>query len=156
MKLFSKGLGLAAVAVAATLTLSACSGSSEESAVPETSTEVEIVEEVEVIEGDATPEPTMAPEVEIDPEIAELLNPGEGQAIVPNSIPTETQENLTPACEEAVAPIREIMAGVSGLAASPEQLAEVGELRAGAEADCEPQEYADWYTKEFAGWLYQE
>ena len=155
MRIFSKSLGLAAVAVAATLTLSACTGSSD-TEVPDTATEIEVVESPsEEVEGE-TETPVTPPEVEIDPEIEELLNPGEGQAIVPGSIPSETQENLSAACEEAVTPIRDIMGSVSGLAATPDQLAEAGELRANAEEVCDAQEYADWYTKEFVGWLYQE
>lgn len=157
MKIFSKSLGLAAVAVAATLTLSACTGSSD-TEVPDTATEVEVVETpTDEMEGESeTDAPVTPPDVEIDPEIEELLNPGEGQAIVPGSIPTETQEDLSATCEEAVTPIRDIMESVSGLAATPDQLAEAGDLRANAEEVCDPQEYADWYTKEFVGWLYQE
>lgn len=95
-------------------------------------------------------------DVYIDPIYEELLNPSDGQGIEPNSIPIEFQNNLSEPCRKAVKPIRDIMKKTSGLQASEKQLNNIGNLRIKAENTCDPQEYADWYIKEFVGWLYSE
>ena len=93
-------------------------------------------------------------EVTIDPALQEKLNPEPGQAIIPGSIESVTQENLSGACEAAVDPIRKVMVEFkSGLLVAPDKLNDVSQLRAKAEEACGAQEYTDWYTKEFAGWL---
>jgi hypothetical protein len=128
----------AILALTATLTLSACGGSSDNKAGSDTTG-------------------TEAPKVVVDPKVKAQLNPEEGQAIVPGSIESETVTGLSSECEAAVAPIREYTSKFeSGLAVDPETLNKVAELKVKAEGICEAQEYTDWYTKEFAGWLYAE
>lgn len=129
----------AILALTATLTLSACGGGSSDNNAGGETTGAD------------------APKVVVDPKVKAQLNPAEGQAIVPGSIKSETVSGLSGDCEAAVAPIREYTSKYeSGLAVDPDTLNKVAELKIKAEGICEAQEYTDWYTKEFAGWLYAE
>lgn len=129
---------LAALALVATLALAGCSSSGSDAGKDSSSTSTE---------------QTAAPKV--DEKIKAQLNPEPGQAIIPGSIKSTEQTGLSAACEAAVKPIRAVMAEYkSGLAVAPDKLNAVAQQRAKAEEACDPQEYTDWYTKEFAGWLY--
>jgi len=139
VKYTNKKAAAATFAVFAVLALSACGGNSDTETASKDNTTTE------------------APKVVIDEQVKTQLNPEEGQAIVPGSISSEKVEGLSADCETAVEPIRAYTTKFeSGLAVDPETLNKVAELRAVAEEKCAPQEYADWYTKEFAGWLYAE
>ena len=136
-----RNVAAAILAIVAALTLSACSSDSTDNNAGD----------------NGTSNSAEAPKVVVDPQVKAQLNPEEGQAIVPGSIASETVTGLSSDCEAAVAPIREYTKKYdSGLAVDPETLNKVAELKNKAEGICEAQEYADWYTKEFAGWLYAE
>lgn len=135
MKNLKRSAALVALALTATIALTACGGSKDTT--------------------DSASGETKAPVVTIDPEVKAQLNPKAGQAIAPGSITSTKQTDLSGDCSTAVAPIRDYMTKFkSGLAVDPDTLNKVAQLKNAAEKACQPQEYADWYTMEFAGWLY--
>lgn len=137
MNISKRTYALVAAALVASLALSGCSSKKSETSNEKTT------------KTEASAKPT------IDSTLQKQLNPKAGQAIVPGSISSTVQNNLSAACKAAVDPIRAIQAKYkSGLMVDPKTLNEVAQMRAKAEAACAPQEYTDWYTKEFAGWLY--
>jgi hypothetical protein len=102
-------------------------------------------------ETDTTKDAT--PAVTIDETIKDQLTVDEGQAILPDSIESVTQENLSAECEAAVTPIRAIMAKGGALSLGVEDNDKATTLLQAAKEVCGAQEYADFYTKEFAGWF---
>lgn len=119
----------------AVLTLSACGGGSDEN----TSNDNTKAQEQKVV---------------VDKELQQQLNPKAGQAIVPNSIKSERVE-VSSGCASALAPVRDFVEkNPSGLAVDPDTLNKYVQMAQDAKTTCSPQEWTDWYTKEFAGWLY--
>lgn len=136
MNISKKRYALVAVTLIASLALVSC-GSKKES------------------EDSSNPATKPSVEATVDATLEKQLNPKAGQAIIPGSISSTVQDNLSSACKAVVDPIRAIQAKYkSGLEVDPKTLNEVAQMRAKAQAACAPQEYTDWYTKEFAGWLY--
>lgn len=94
-----------------------------------------------------------SPAVTIDETIKGQLTVEEGQAILPDSIESVTQDNLSAECENAVTPIRTIMAKGGALSLGVEDNDKATQLLQAAKEVCGAQEYTDFYTKEFAGWF---
>lgn len=94
-----------------------------------------------------------SPSVSIDAELQDQLTVDEGQAIVPGSIESVTVENLSSECEAAVTPIREIMKKGGALSLGVEDNNKASELLQASKTACSEQEFADFYTKEYAGWF---
>ncbi|MFM7088812.1 MAG: hypothetical protein ACKOW9_04780 [Candidatus Paceibacterota bacterium] len=135
MKQKKKIATMIAMGFAAVLTLSACGGGSDEGNSNEGKEAVE-------------------QKVVVDKELQQQLNPKAGQAIVPNSIKSERVE-VSSGCASALAPVRDFVEkNPSGLAVDPDTLNKYVQLAQDAKTTCSPQEWTDWYTKEFAGWLY--
>jgi len=104
----------------------------------------------------ASPEPTF--EATVPPEVAEQLDASDGQIIIPGEIDSSKQD-LAAECTAAVAPVRAIMAkSKSGFdvqgADKSALLTELNKARATCET-ASPQEWANFYNLEFAGWLYE-
>ena len=103
-----------------------------------------------------SPEPTF--EATVPPEVAEQLDASDGQIIIPGEIDSSKQD-LAAECTAAVAPVRAIMAkNKSGFdvqgADKSALLTELNKARATCET-ASPQEWANFYNLEFAGWLYE-
>ena len=130
---------LTGAAIAAALVLSACS--SDDPAENGEGTVDSVVDSTE-------------PAVVIDQEIRDQLNVEPGSAIIPGSIESVTQE-LSPECTEFVQPLRDLMAEYPSVRQVPTD----GTFKAAMDEGkkCEEinaQEWADFYTKELAGWIY--
>jgi hypothetical protein len=136
VKISKKKYALVAVTLVASLALAGCSSKKSDS---------------DTTKKDSKP----TVQATVDATLQKQLNPKAGQAIVPGSISSTVQTGLSAACKAVVDPIRAIQAKYkSGLEVDPKTLNEVAQMRAKAQTACAPQEYTDWYTKEFAGWLY--
>jgi hypothetical protein len=133
---------MAGMAVVA-LTLSACSRSSNEAEpTPDPTT---------VADGSAPPVTVV-----IDPEIREKLNVDSGEAVIPGSIESVTVETLDAECTVAVGGLRALMEQYPSLRQVPPD-GTYDAAFAEAKGVCEgndPQQWADFYTKELAGWIY--
>lgn len=126
--------------VAVALVLSACSGSDKAGDKDNTDQTAATTEE-------------STPEVIIDQEIKDKLNVEPGSAIIPGSIESVEQE-LGEECTTLVADIRALMKQYQSLRQVPpggadDALAEARKCEA-----VSAQEWADFYTKELAGWIY--
>jgi hypothetical protein len=94
-----------------------------------------------------------APAVTVDETLKDQLTVGEGEAILPGTIESNRQDNLSAECETAVAPIREIMAKGNALSLGVADNDKASKLLSEAEALCGAQEYTDFFTKEYMGWF---
>lgn len=151
----NKRLAVAAASFAVlAAVLTGCSSSSDDAAAPSgapasASTDAS----AEPADPNATPEP----QATIDPGLKEQVNTEVGAAPVPGQVDSSKQE-LSEACTEAVAPVREIMAEYkSGLliTSDADNKALTDGLNA-ARLVCEkedPQQWADFYASEYFGWL---
>jgi hypothetical protein len=128
------------VLVAAALVLSACSGSKEDGD-KETTTPTE----------QTTEETT--PEVVIDQEIKDKLNVEPGSAIIPGSIES-VEQDLGEECTAHVSQIRDLMKKYPSLRQVPPGGADAAIEEARKCEAVNAQEWADFYTKELAGWIY--
>lgn len=133
----TRGLLIGAVVVAA-LALSACSGSKQDGDAAPT---------------DSTPTEETIPEVVIDDEIKNKLDVEPGSAIIPGSIDSVTQE-LSEECTTHVAGIRDLMKKYPSLRQVPPGGADAALAEARKCETVDAQEWADFYTKELAGWIY--
>lgn len=132
---------LYALAVATVLVLSACSGGSKDNSAP-SGTEP----------GGQTPDVSVV----IDPEILAALNSDTGEAVIPGSIKSERVDTLDADCTEAVGGLRALMEEYPSLRQVPPD-GTYDKAFADAKSVCEPadpQQWADFYTKELAGWIY--
>jgi len=93
------------------------------------------------------------PAVTIDETLRDQLTVEEGEAILPGTIDSVTQENLSAECETAVAPIREIMAKGGALSLGVADNDKASKLLQEAKGICGAQEYTDFFTKEYMGWF---
>jgi hypothetical protein len=97
-----------------------------------------------------------APQVSVDASLTAQLNASDG--IIPGSIAT-TEQELGPECTTAVTPVREFMSKFdSGFSVPPSDKPALVEALNAARQTCEavdPQQWADFYASEFAGWFYQ-
>lgn len=126
--------------VAAALVLSACSGSDKK-------TDEGTTDKTEQTTDETTPE------VVIDQEIKDKLNVEPGSAIIPGSIESVEQE-LSAECTEHVTQIRALMKEYPSLRQVPPGGADAALEEARKCETVDPQEWADFYTKELAGWIY--
>lgn len=92
---------------------------------------------------------------EIADELSTKVDVEPGQAVVPGSIPWSQVSGLSAQCEEAVQPVRDLMAKyASALLITDANDAKVlGDTNRAAQENCTPREYATWYGDEFNGWL---
>jgi len=135
---------IAGLAVACGLALGACSSSSSEDAV-DTTVAVDAA-------GDESEAPSVT--VVIDEEIKAQLNVEAGSAIIPGSIESVAQE-LGEECTAAVAPLRDLMQKYPSLRQVPTDGTYAEAFDAGKKCEeIDAQQWADFYTKELAGWLY--
>jgi len=94
------------------------------------------------------------PSVVIDEEIKAKLDVEPGSAIIPGSIDSVKQE-LGADCSTAVAPLRDLMEKYPSLRQVPTDGSYQEAFAAGEKcAEIDAQQWADFYTKELAGWLY--
>lgn len=123
-------------ALALALVLGACSSSNKDAAAPTDS----------ISEGSV-------PEVVIDEGIKNQLNVEPGSAIIPGSIES-VEQTLNEECTTTVAPLRELMKKYPSLRQVPpgDYDAPFAEAKKCEEIDA--QQWADFYTKELAGWIY--
>lgn len=93
--------------------------------------------------------------VQVDQDIKDALNVEAGSAVIPGSIDSVAQE-LGEVCTKAVAPIREnYITKFPSLRQVTDMVAfnkEWTDARVTCETDS-AQEWSDFYTKEFAGWM---
>ena len=125
--------------LATALMLSACSGSKggdKETAPKDTSKTEETV-----------------PEVVIDKELKDKLDVESGSAIIPGSIESVTQD-LNEECTKHVADIRALMKKYPSLRQVPPGGADAALAEARKCEAVDAQQWADFYTKELAGWIY--
>lgn len=117
------------------LALGACSSSSKDAAPTDSVTEESV------------------PEVVIDETIQNQLNVEPGSAVIPGSIDS-VEQDLSEECAAAVAPMRELMKKYPSLRQVPpgEYDGPFAEAKKCEEIDA--QQWADFYTKELAGWIY--
>ena len=108
----------------------------------------------------ATADPTASTTqvtVVVDDSIKDALNVEPGSAVIPGSIEVTPQE-LGKVCTDAVAPLRKVMEDFPSVRqVQPVEL--FNDAMTSAKETCEkesPQEWADFYTKEVAGWIYAE
>lgn len=98
-----------------------------------------------------------SPSVSVDAQVKEELNVAEGEAIIPGSIESVEQE-LSAECAAAVAPLRAAMekypSGFSVPQAEKEKLVATDLTAARETCGESTQEWTDFYTLEFSGWLY--
>jgi hypothetical protein len=134
----TRGIAIGAV-VATALLLSACSGSKggDQDAKPDTS----------------TPTEETVPEVVIDQDIKDKLTVDPGSAIIPGSIESVEQE-LNAECTDHVADIRALMKKYPSLRQVPPGGADAALAEARKCETVDAQQWADFYTKELAGWIY--
>jgi len=96
--------------------------------------------------------------VVVAPELLNNVNGGQSAAPVPGAVGSVRQEDLSPECAAAVAPVRAVMARYpSGLLVTsvPDNAALSDGVNA-ARTACElkdPQQWADFYANEYFGWL---
>lgn len=97
--------------------------------------------------------------VQVDQDIKDALNVEAGSAVIPGSIASVTQE-LGEVCTEAVAPIRENyiakFPSIRQVTEVPSEAAIFTAAYSKAQLTCKThseQEWSDFYTKEFAGWM---
>ena len=108
--------------------------------------------------GGGVPSGGAAVSAAVAPELLDVVNGGESTAPVPGAVGSVRQEGLSTECFEAVAPVRAVMARYSSglLVTSPVDNAAlsngVNAARIACEAD-DPQQWADFYTQEYFGWL---
>lgn len=131
---------LAGALVAVALVLSACSGSDKDGDKGTTDQTEETTEE-------------STPEVVIDQEIKDKLNVEPGSAIIPGSIESVKQE-LGEECTALVTDIRALMEQYPSLRQVPPGGADAALAEARKCEAVNAQEWADFYTKELAGWIY--
>ena len=93
------------------------------------------------------------PEVVIDEQLQGQLNVEPGSAIIPGSIESVAQE-LNEECTTAVAPLRELMKKYPSLRQVPPGDYDEPFAKAKACEEIDAQQWADFYTKELAGWIY--
>lgn len=110
-------------------------------------------------------DPSAGPIASVDPSLAAIINNEEGGAPIPGAVDSVTQEGLSAACAEAVAPVREVMAKYkSGLLVDSDADNKIltdgiNAARAACEQDASltteqaAQQWADFYAKEYFGWL---
>lgn len=106
----------------------------------------------------ATASASASPQVSIDPSAAAQMNVTEGSAPIPGAVDSTKVTSLSKKCEEAVQPVRDIMAKYkSGLLVTDDadnQALTEGINNAAAVCEAEdPQQWADFYSKEYFGWL---
>ena len=133
---------IAGLAVACGLLLGACSSNASEDAADTTVA--------------ATEEESDAPSVTvvIDEEIKAQLNVEAGSAIIPGSIESVAQD-LNEECTAAVAPLRDLMEKYPSLRQVPTDGTYAKAFEEGKKCEAvDAQQWADFYTKELAGWLY--
>jgi len=125
------------------LVLGACASDSSED-----STSDETV--VESTDDSTAPSVTVV----IDEEIKAQLNVEAGSAIIPGSIESVVQE-LSEECTAAVAPLRELMKEYPSLRQVPPDGTYEKAFEAGKKCEeIDAQQWADFYTRELAGWVY--
>lgn len=94
----------------------------------------------------------------VAPELLDVVNGGEESAPVPGAVGSVRQEDLSAECTNAVAPVRAVMARYSSglLVTSSVDNAALSDGVNAARIACEaadPQQWADFYTNEYFGWL---
>jgi hypothetical protein len=140
---------LAAGVAAASMVLAGCGGG-DDAAAPASSAPASAAASA----GSGTP----APQATIDPSLAAQINVEDGSAPIPGAVDSVKQDKLSTACADAVAPVRAVMAKYkSGLLvtsdADNKALTDgVNKARTVCEKD-NPQQWADFYAKEYFGWL---
>ena len=145
---------VAAGVVAATAVLAGCSSSDGGATVSPSSSAPAASAPAET---GASAEPS-GPVASVDPSIAAQINVEDGSAPIPGAVDSVAQEGLSQACADAVKPIRDVMAKYkSGLLvdndADNKALTDgVNNARTVCEKD-NPQQWADFYAKEYFGWL---
>lgn len=105
-------------------------------------------------DGDTTETPAEStPQVSIDPSVGDKLDIESGSAVIPGSIES-VEQDLSSACAEAVAPLRELMKKYPSLRQVPPGDYDEPFAQAKKCEEIDAQEWADFYTLELAGWLY--
>lgn len=94
-----------------------------------------------------------APEVVVDEEIRQRLDVAPGSAVIPGSIESVRQDDLSSSCAEGVSDMRDLMGSFESVRQVPPD-GRFEAARAKGQSACTAQEWSDFYTKELAGWIY--
>lgn len=104
---------------------------------------------------DTSNSPT-SPPVSIDPQIRAQMDVQPGSAIIPGSIKS-TPQDLDSECTKAVQPLRDLMVKYQNSRQVPTDGSYAAAFQAGKHCEeIDPQQWADFYVEELAGWIYGE